>query len=556
MHSVFTELTIIVSVAAILAILFRILRQPPILAYITAGILLGALNFFHVANTEILKTLGEFGITFLLFMLGLELKISELKSVGKVAAIAGLGQIIFTSIIGFGITKILGFSVVESLYISIAMTFSSTVIIVKLLSDKKDQNSLYGKISVGILLVQDFTAILILILLSSLGQSSEFSPISFLLVLVKAIALFTVTILASKYILPRIIAFIAASHEALFIFTIAFALFVSAFVSSPLIGFSIEIGGLLAGLALANSSENYHIFARIRPLRDFFITLFFVFLGAQMDLSNIGSIWIQAMILSLFVLIGNPLIVIIVLGIMGFHKKIGFLVGTAVAQISEFSLILVFLGNKLTHIENEVISLMALIGIITFSSSTYMIMNANKLYKKLGPRITLFDKRSAHSLPSEKKNLEHHIVLIGAHRGGEVIIEKLQELDRDFLVVDFDPDVVKKMEQNGINVLFGDISDPEIQDKAQFDTCDLVVSSNVDREDNEAVIKGLTAVNQNAQFICLARDGYDAKELYKKGASYVVIPRHSSGKYIAEILGSGELGRLSKLKNRDLKELA
>ncbi len=555
MNSIFTEITIIVSLSALFAIIFRAFRQPPILAYILTGIFIGALKFYNIANIEVLHTLGEFGITFLLFMLGLELKISELKSVGKVAVVAGLGQIVFTTLVGFGLTMLLGFSLVESLYISAAMTFSSTVIIVKLLSDKKDQNSLYGKISIGILLVQDFAAIVILILLSSIAQSHSFSVLTILFVFVKAFLLFTTAILASKYVLPKIINFIASSSEALFIFSIAFAFLVASIVASPVVGFSIEIGGLLAGLALANSSENYHIVARIRPLRDFFITLFFVLLGTQMDLSNIGSIWVPALVLSLFVLIGNPIIVLVILGLMGFHKRVGFLVGLAVAQISEFSLILIFLGNKLSHVNNEIVSLMAMIAIVTFGASTYMIINANRLYRIFAKRINIFEKRSSNSIPLVTKVFTKHIILIGANRGGEVILETLKDLGKDFLVVDFDPDVVGELEKQGYNVLFGDISDPETQEKAGFESADLVISSNVDREDNIAVAHALTQANKNAQFICLARDRFDAKELYKHGVSYVVIPRHSSGKYIAEILESGKLSRLPQLKNRDLKEL-
>ena len=245
MGNFYAELTLIICLAAFISIVFRFLKQPPILAYILTGVIVGPLALFHIQDAEVMRSLSEIGITLLLFMLGLELRFSELKTVGKVSILTGLGQIIFTTIIGYILAIILGFSMIAAIYIAIALTFSSTIIIVKLLSDKKALNSLYGKISVGFLLVQDFVAILALIFLSGFTNGDSISVFEFLILILKAVVLFGWVIVLSRKVLPFVINKIARSSETLFLFSIAWAFGIAAVISSPYVGFSIEIGGFL-----------------------------------------------------------------------------------------------------------------------------------------------------------------------------------------------------------------------------------------------------------------------------------------------------------------------
>ncbi len=322
MEKVFFEITIIICIASVLSIIFKFFKQPAILAYIITGIIVGPVGFIRLDSGEVMSSLGQIGITLLLFMLGLELRLKELRSVGRVAVITGTGQILFTTAVGYLICISLGFSSLTSLYMAIALTFSSTIIIVKLLSDKKDLNSLYGKIAVGILLVQDFVAIFALIILSGFQNGGEqVSVVSFVLLFLKAIVLFGWVIVFSNTLLPKLVEKIARSSEILFLFSLAWAFGMSALVSSPYVGFSIEIGGFLAGLALANSAENFQIVSKVKALRDFFITIFFVTLGMSLLINNIGAIWLPAVILAAYVLIGNPIILTSILGFFGYRKK-------------------------------------------------------------------------------------------------------------------------------------------------------------------------------------------------------------------------------------------
>ena len=366
--------------AAFLSILLKLIKQPPLLAYILAGIIIGPIGNLQLQSRDFLQALGELGIALLLFIVGLELNFNEIKSVSKVAAIVGTLQIVMTAGGGYLISALLGFSAVTSIYLGIALAFSSTIIVMKLLSDIKAMQNLYAKISVGLLLVQDLLAVFVLIFLSSFLKSS-LSLGSIASVFIPGIIILGIVLALSIWVFPRLVDKIGKSYETLFLFAIAWVLGLSALVSS--IGFSIEIGGLLAGLSLANTSGSFQIIDRAKSLRDFFITIFFVILGLNMTFSSLSKIFIPAIIFSAFVLLFKPLITALVMKFMGFPKKVSAMTGITLGQISEFSLIIIFLGQKLGHVSSEVVSLVATIAIITFAVSSFLIMESNRLTKSL-----------------------------------------------------------------------------------------------------------------------------------------------------------------------------
>ncbi len=540
MESIFLELTVVIFLAAVLSIVFRFLKQPSILAFIITGVIVGPLGLFNFHSHELMQSLASIGITLLLFMIGLELNLKELKSVGKNALLAGSLQMIFTSAAGFGISLLLGFSALTSIYIGIALAFSSTILIIKLLSDKRDLKSLYGKITLGILLVQDLVAIFILILLSTIsgvgGSSINFFEIG--IAILKVIVLFGWVIFLSKNLIPRILNIIARSSESLFLFSLAWVFGIAALVSSPLIGFSIEIGGLLAGIALASSIESFQIITKVKPLRDFFLTIFFVTLGMDLAFNNISQILLSVSIFSIFVLLISPIIVMIILGLLKYKKRTSFMAGLALAQISEFSLIMLYLGNKIGHVPEETLSIITFVGVITFVVSTYFITNSNYLYKLLVRFLGIFERKSA-DMESDLEELKNHVILIGANRMGEGILNALVKKSSNFIVVDFDPDIIEKLNKRKINTIFGDISDPEILQAVNAEKADLIISTASDPEDNLLLLKGIKKF-KNVKVIVAAFDKNDAKDFYKAGADYVIMPHIAGGNHLANILISDD----------------
>src|SRR3989338_5241555 len=319
MEEIFVQISLVIVIVLAVSFIMRALRQPLIIVYIISRILVGPFFLNMVSMNETIQIFADFGIAFLLFIVGLNLSPKVIKEVGKISLITGIGQVIFTSVIGYFIAIWIGFDPITAIYISIALTFSSTIIIMKLLSDKDSLDKLFGKISIGFLLVQDIIAIIILMVISSF--SNGVGTTSFILQsFTRGILILVILFPISYFILPKLSSFFAKSQEFLFVFAISWGLGLSALFLFA--GFSIEVGALIAGIMLSMSSYSYEVSSKLKPLRDFFIISFFILLGAQMTFGNLTSLWLPAVIFSLFILIGNPLIVMILMGIFGYNKKI------------------------------------------------------------------------------------------------------------------------------------------------------------------------------------------------------------------------------------------
>ncbi|OGG38026.1 hypothetical protein A2116_00985 [Candidatus Jorgensenbacteria bacterium GWA1_49_17] len=541
------ELAIVVLVAAVLGILARVLRQPIILAYLAAGILIAYFDFFNLADKETFRIFSDLGIMFLLFLVGLELNYSSLLISGKAAVLVGLGQTVFTFFIGLLIAVQLGFGYLPAAYIAIALTFSSTIIVVKLLSDKKDLSSLYGRISIGSLLIQDFVAILLLIILSGIETGGGVVASTIIFAVLKGALIFAVVFWLSRRFFPWLFNKIARSEELLFIVSLAWVFLFAAAISK--VGLSIEIAGFLAGLALANSSENFQIASRVRPLRDFFILIFFVILGSSIVFTSFEGLALPIIVLSLFVLVGNPLIVLIIMGLMGYRKRTSFLSGVTVAQISEFSLIIVALGLKIGHIEENVVALVTAVGVITITLSTYLILHAEKIFKVISKPLSVFERRNAKEEGIEKK-FEKMIVLAGAGRTGRSIAQNLPK-DK-LLIVDFDPEAMASLKRHGFNVLLGDITDPEIIEKANLKQATLLISTSPDFENSIILLEEMKKMPRRPKTIVRARTEKEAEVLYDAGADYVLLPHFTAGQYLGKTIAiDPEMKMLDQLRERD-----
>lgn len=564
MEGIYFEITVIIVLAAFLTILFRLIKQPPILAYILTGIILGTFGVLHVGEGDELQLLGQVGVTLLLFLLGLELRLSELRSIGKTAVIAGGLQVVITTSLGFMLSMALGFSMVSSFYIGLAVSFSSTIIIVKLLSDRKDLNSMHGKLAIGILLIQDFFAVMTIIFLTGLDTNSSagFSGLipQVLWVMVKIAILVAFVVGLSRYVFPKVLPLISKSPESLFLFSLGWVFLFTAIVTSGQVGFSLEIGGFLAGLALANSKEAYQIVARMKALRDFFITIFFVILGLEMSFENIEAIILPAIVTTLFVLVIKPIIVMASTGILGYRKRTSFFTGLSLSQVSEFSLIILFLGNTTGRIPPEAVTIGVVAALVTFVSSTYYITSQNKLYEALKKYLDIFERKKmqnhSYSKADEIAKMSEHVVVIGGHQMGQSIVHALENSGHDVVVVDFDPDIVDRLEKKNIAALFGDISDPEIQERVGIEKAKLVVSTISDPEDNLLLLRGVQHTNKKATIVVMALETEDAKMFYKEGADYVVLPHLAGGRHLAKILVEEKhLELIENYKARDLKAL-
>jgi Kef-type K+ transport system membrane component KefB len=524
---VFTEIAVLLLMAAVIGAIGVRLRQPLIVAFIAVGILVGPSVLGWVSADDQVDLLAKLGIALLLFVVGLKLDLHIIRTMGPVALATGLGQVIFTSVVGYFIAIALGMTPITALYVAVALTFSSTIIIVKLLSDKREVDALHGRIAIGFLIVQDIVVVLVMIGLTALGENGDVVGLGreAIEVLVKGGLFITAIGLLMRYVLAPLLHQLARSPELLVLFAIAWAVALGA--AGAQLGFSKEVGAFLAGVSLASTPYREAIGARLVSLRDFLLLFFFIDLGAGLDLATLGAQVTPAIILSLFVLIGNPLIVMSILGLMGYRKRTGFLAGLTVAQISEFSLILGALGLSLGHIDADTMGLITLVGLITISASTYMIIYSHPLYEWISPWLGVFERKRAHreeagDLVTEESVAD--VILFGQGRFGSGIARELRKRGYRVLGVDFDPDLVRRMGENGYAVRYGDAEDPEFLATLPLGQVRWVLSSIREMPVNLALLHGLRDYGYKGRVAVTAHTLPNAGQLKKAGADRVLIP--------------------------------
>ncbi len=532
-NDMFTEIAVLLLVSAIIGAIGVRLRQPLIVSFIAVGIIVGPSVLAWVTTNDQIDLLAKMGIALLLFVVGLKLDLHIIRNMGPVALATGLGQIFFTSIIGYLIAIALGMSPITALYVAVALTFSSTIIIVKLLSDKREVDTLHGRIAIGLLIVQDLVVILVMIGLAALGEAGESSNLGWeaIKILIKG-CLFIISIaLLMRYVLTPLLHQLARSTELLILFAVAWAVALSAM--GEYLGFSKEVGAFLAGISLASTPFRESISARLVSLRDFLLLFFFIDLGAGLELATLGHQVLPAILLSLFVLIGNPLIVMSIMGFMGYRKRTGFLTGLTVAQISEFSLILGALGLSLGHINADTMGLITLVGLITISASTYLILYSYPIYERLSPLLSIFERdrtdcEDASNLNSEENN--HDVLLFGLGRFGSELAKRLQMRGHNVLGIDFDPDLVRQNKVNVSKLHYGDAEDPEFLISLPLGKVQWAISSIRDIHVNLAFLHTLRDQGFTGQIAVTAHSQHDVEQLKSAGANHILRPYTDAAK--------------------------
>jgi Kef-type K+ transport system membrane component KefB/Trk K+ transport system NAD-binding subunit len=553
MESIFFEIGTVMIIATVFAYIAKFLRQPLIPAYIITGVILGPVLGL-ITNTEMITTLSEIGIAFLLFIVGLEMDIRKLKHVGLVASFGGIIQIVSIFTIAFIVALLFGFIVLESVYIALVIAFSSTMVVIKLLSDKKEIDTLHGKIIVGILLLQDIVAIMALSVLATL---SEFSFIVLSLSILKGLIALLIALAIGKYIFPRLFTFAAKSQELLFISAVSISLLYSIFFNY--LGFSIAIGAFVAGVSLANLPYNIEIIGKVRSLRDFFSVIFFVSLGMGLLFSTFDFILKPLIVMLLLVILVKPFIIMFTTSFFGYKKRTSFLTSISLAQISEFSLIIVTQGFLLGHISREIFSLTVLLAIITITLTTYFVKFENSIYYRFSNFLNIFNKLTENQteleyMPRKRRN---EIILCGYNRMGYNIVKTLIKLKKSLLVVDFNPEVIKALIEQKIPSIYGDVGDIEVLERLNFRKAKMVISTIPTKYDNLLLIR--TAKKENKKIIVFVTADHikEALELYDAGADYVVMPHFLGGEHLSLLIEdfTEDINKMIEHKIKHINEL-
>ncbi len=546
---VLVEIGIMIIVAAFFAFLIKIIKQPLIPAYIFTGILLGPLFFGLIQDPHLITSLSEIGVAFLIFTAGLEIKFRKLKEVGKAASIGGTLQIALLFFVGFLISLWLGFTGKAPIYIGLVVAFSSTMVVIKLLSDKRELNSLHGRMILGILLIQDIAAIIALTLLTS-----DFSFNSILISLAKA-GLFAIIALILTKVINPVLKSAAKNQELLLLVSLSF-LFLFA-IGAFFAELSLIIGAFFAGVCLANSDYKTEIQGKISPLRDFFAVIFFVALGMQLQLISKEFMLLFFVLLGL-VIIFKPLIIMFLIRIFGYKKRTSFLTGNALAQTSEFSLIIITLGFTLGHVSAGLFSTLVLLTILTMSFTTYLVTYEKNLFRWFSWPLNIFG-----FVKAKKENLEYlekdkkRVIIFGCHRMGSLFLKEFEDKDKVPLIIDYNPEIIKSLIKKKVPCIYGDFMNDEVLEKAEFKKAEIIISTIPDIEDNLLLIKKIKKLNPKALIFVTARRISEALKLYDKGADYVIIPQVIGGQRGFELIQKMEKDKseLKKLKQMHIKFL-
>lgn len=531
-NSIFIQLSAIIVAVTVISLIMRLLRQPLIMGYILTGILVGPAAFNVLGAHNTFDTFSQIGVALLLFIVGLGLNVGVVKSFGRVALTTALSILLMVGALGFFATQLFGFGKTESIIMGLSLFFSSTIIILKVLTDKKEIGRLYGQLAIGVILLDDVVATMALVVVAAMGTGGDLSLLEIGLLIGKGILTALVLILIATKVLPRLSKLFANSQELLFLFTIAWGFGVASVFA--LIGFSMEVGALFAGVSIASLPYATEMSSRLKPLRDFFIIMFFINLGSTFSFGGIAGNIVPAIVLSLIVTLGKPLLVMTTLGLLGYTKLTSFKAGIHLSQISEFSIILVVFAASMGLVSPQASTIITIVALVTIAASTYLMKYDDKLYGVWERHLRMFERR----IVTEPKRpaLNFPLILFGYQKGGHEFVKTFRDLKKRYVVVDYDPEIIEHLEQQGIRHAYGDATDPELLDEIGIDKAKLVVSTMTDYPTNEALLKTLRHQNPHAVFICHADNYDDAANLYSMGATYVMLPHFIGSEQISAFI--------------------
>ncbi len=522
----FTQLSVILVIVALVAFVMKLFK--PSLLNLAGG-------------NEAFEVFSEIGIALLLFIIGLELSVSVIRKLGKPVFLTASAILLTIGTIGFLVGTAFHFTATEAFLIGLAMFFSSTIIIAKVLSDKKEITRLNGQIAIGVILLDDIVATFALLFVAAGGSGNALDALDIGLLILKGIVMIAVLAFLSTKVLPKVVKSVAKSQELLFLFALAWGFGVATIIH--LVGFSIEIGALFAGVALAHLPYAGQIGARLKPLRDFFIILFFISLGEHLELGNLANAFIPALALSLVVLILKPLAVMVSLGVLGYTRRTSFKTGINLSQISEFSIILIVLAASTGAIGDNVAAVVTLVALITITVSTYLMQYDNLIYRKLEKRLSMFERATAKDVQHAAKR--YPLVLIGYQNGGHQYLKTFRSLKKRFVVVDYDPEAIEELERANIDYLYGDVTDPELLAEINMDSVKLIVNTIGDHDVNVGLVKYVRRRNDHAVIVCYSSNYGEAAELYKLGVSYVMLPHFIGSERLSTFIATHGVDRKS-----------
>ncbi|SNR52352.1 cation:proton antiporter [Halorubrum vacuolatum] len=533
------DLAIILLAATLAGFLARQTGQPTIIAYILAGVIVGPVVLGLVEVTELTETLSELGLAFLLFLLGIKMRIDEIKHVLAPIVKISLPQMAAVAAVGTGVSLALGFGTMESIVIGLAVMYSSTAVVIKMLTDLDEATTLHGKIDVGVLLVQDVVVVILLAVLAAGRPESATEVATTLAVVLALVALITVAALAaSKYALPPLFRRIADNRQVFFLVAISWA-FLFVFVSDNINLFlaplgmeaylSIEMGAFLAGVAIAQLPYSKELQDRVNPLTDLFVMIFFASVALSLDAGELLFYWEEAVIAAVVLMVGKFVVFFTLLNWQRFDRETTFFGSLYMIQVSEFGVVVGVAAVAGGFIGVEILGFLTLLALITMSVSVYFFAFGDVLFDRLEPSLERFEAEE--TFTEQQREYEDHAVVVGYDGLTRNALTLLADHYDDLVVVDRQAGHIEELTENGYDAVFGDIASGSIRKDVALKRADFVLSSSDQLEIGKALLRGTAP---DATVILEAKTEDDARRLYTKGADYVILGPILSAERLAD----------------------
>jgi Kef-type K+ transport system membrane component KefB len=566
-HSVITNIALCMVTASVMGLLMKWARQPLILAYVLAGVIIGPVGFRLIASDVEVTTISEVGLILLLFMIGLEIDLRKMLDAGRLVILTGILQFPICAglaYLAFWLLESAGISTgsgLARLYCAVAVSLSSTMIVIKLLYDKLELDTLPGRITVGVLVFQDIWAIVVLAVQPNIADPHVVG----LLRTFGAGAMLVVAALAmSRYVLPRLFRAVAKLPELLLVLSLGWCFLVCLVAAHPAVGLSMEMGALIAGISLATFPYNLDVIGKVVTIRDFFITLFFVALGMQIPVPETQVI-VVALAIAGVALAVRVFGVFGVLYAMGAGHRASLLATINLSQVSEFSLVIVALGVGLKHLDAGTLTYVVWVFALLAVGSTYLVTYSHPLQGALSRVLKAVGvKDVGQSSGAGGKPRHTPIVLLGFFRVASALLHELalrhQHLVQLVKVVDFNPLVKKQLDSMGVSYVYGDIGHRDTLHHADLHDAEVVICTVPD-----AFLKGTTNLDlldavrslcPGAKVFLTAESPARAAELYAAGADYVIQPSALAGSALASLLEQAVHHSLEGVREEALADLA
>lgn len=534
---VFVQVAAILVVSTVAGAIAVWLRLPLVIAYVAVGVIVGPAAAHLVEPGGELELLAQLGIALLLFVVGLKLDIHVIRTLGPVALVAGGAQVAIVAAGGLLLALALGLEPTAALYVGIGLAFSSTIIVVKLLADRRELDDLHGRLALGILIVQDLVVVVVMIAVTASDDADSSTGAALLVVAVKGAALLAVLAVLARFALTPLLHRLARLPDLLVLFAIAWAVALGAVGEK--IGLGVEVGAFLGGVSLASTPYREAIGSRLVTLRDFLLLFFFIDLGSRIEPGLVADQALVAVVLSAFVLVVKPAVVMGLLGALRYRVRVSLQTGLALAQISEFSLILGAVGLRLGHVDEETTSLLTVVALVTIAVSVYVYPYADAVHARLGGAFALFEPRAPRPEGRPDADVQPDVIVLGLGRYGAGVVEGLRRRDVAVLGVDFDPIALAQWADRGVDVLYADAEDPDLPHLLPLPAHGWVVSTLRRVDANLALLHALAHHGYRGHVAVAAHRAADAVRLTRAGAHHVLMPYGSAARDVVDLIADG-----------------